>query len=367
MEIRKKAREFYQYALETQPQAKEAMWAEVFLVGLDVVLGKDEAAQSAMKELLTSFTDYEEMPGILAGKTNDCTSLAYDCMVKRKFKEARELCQYVSDNWPDNEATIDAQAGIANSNLALRETKAADAAIEKLLTQFSDSPRIAPSVSEIGFVCLSYRRYEKARELFECILDNWTDSEEVIHARAGLVRVSIAAGEDANARAEIDRLIADFANNPDLAMAVSLIAEGYWEQALQERREGLHDEAEVHFRKALGVWLRVIEELPETPHTTASYHFAGECYRVLEEDEKAIEYYQMVVDNWPDYESAWISQSLIGYLTKNLMKKGVIPKSEADVVIRDAFERVVKNYPDCGAANAARNWLKYNVKPKEGE
>jgi TolA-binding protein len=145
------------------------------------------------------------------------------------------------------------------------------------------------------------------------------------------------------------------------------MAEGYWEQGLQERRQKLRDKAEVHFRKALGEWLRVINELPTSVDTARACQFAGECYRVLKEYEKAIEYYQMVADNWPDCQYASSAQFLVGYLTKHLMKTGVIPKAEADVVIRDAFERVVNDYPDSASAASARNWLKYNVKPKEGE
>ncbi|MBA7537746.1 hypothetical protein ES705_30015 [subsurface metagenome] len=87
------------------------------------------------------------------------------------------------------------------------------------------------------------------------------------------------------------------------------MAAGYWDLAMAEERLGLSAKAKDHFDKALAEWLTIIEQLPETTFTTArAHHMAGEYHRHFNEYEKAIPYYQTILDTWPEYgfvEHAW--------------------------------------------------------------
>jgi tetratricopeptide (TPR) repeat protein len=138
-----------------------------------------------------------------------------------------------------------------------------------------------------------------------------------------------------------------------------VIGEEYYKKAFQCENERT-TEAKDSFQKAIAVWKRIIEELPKSTITPQAYNFSAVCYRRLGRGEKAIEYYQKIVDNWPDYEYAWNAQFLIGYCYRQLKYAGAIDESEADAHTKAAYEMVLQRYPGCPAANAARNWLTTN-------
>lgn len=90
------------------------------------------------------------------------------------------------------------------------------------------------------------------------------------------------------------------------------------------------------------------------------------CYDRIGEYRTAIKYYQVVLDDWPDYQHACLAQYKIGRCYQRLRDSGELGKSEAEIMIRAAYEAVVKKYPDCSTAYAARNWLNYHKKSVEG-
>ena len=330
----------YEYFLDKQPEDEQAILAQSGLAIAHMELDNENEAQVAIYKLLTGFSDDERISRVLYG-------IAQHCYSARKYYKALELHQYNVEHFSrDDKHTMWSQVEIVKSHIRDGNDPAADTSYQKLLTAFSAQPTLATEICRVADTYLNAARTDKARELFECILDNWADSEEVIHARAGLVRLSIAAGEDANARAEIDRLIADFADHPGLAEAVSLIAQGYWGKALFEERQGLDAEANEHYRKALTECERIIQELPEIPDTTAwAHHRAAECYRHFGQHQKTIDYYQKIVDNWPEYPYAVAIPSVIS-----------------------SIKRLLKSHPPPPSIppKALPSWLAPNAKLKEG-
>ena len=68
---------------------------------------------------------------------------------------------------------------------------------------------------------------------------------------------------------------------------------------------------------------------------------------------EGIEYYQHIVDNWPEYEFAWHAQYFVGMYYERLLRAGGITKSEADPLIEQAYQAVIEKYPDCSLAGHA--------------
>jgi len=176
-----------------------------------------------------------------------------------------------------------------------------------------------------------------------------------------LARSNIFLGNEAAAEAMINELIADYNDQPDLPRAVFKIGEEYYNKAFNTKGDPNSPDAkpEEYYRKALAVWERIIKELPDPNSTIAAhaYYFSAVCYRRLGRCEKAIEYYQKIVDNWPDYEYAWNALFLIGRSYEDLKESGVISKSQADPKIKAAYEQLLEKYPDCPAAKIAQRWL----------
>ncbi|MHC4457930.1 MAG: tetratricopeptide repeat protein, partial [Planctomycetota bacterium] len=159
------------------------------------------------------------------------------------------------------------------------------------------------------------------------------------------------------------RLIADFNDHPDLAEELFYVAKEYYAKAIQMKHKGLDTEARDHFTKAITLWKRIIQELSASAeHTPRTYYYLAHSYRHLDEYENASHYYQKIIDDWPDYYEAHRAQFLIGNCYESLRDAGIIPESEANIKIEDAYRAVVENYPDSTSVREASlklGWLNF--------
>jgi tetratricopeptide (TPR) repeat protein len=114
-------------------------------------------------------------------------------------------------------------------------------------------------------------------------------------------------------------------------------------------KEGRNEQAEQAYRKAIAVWERMTQYLPLSADCTPrAYWCSAVVYsQELAEYTKGIEYYQHILDNWPDYKYAWHAQFLLGRYYEKLQKTGALPKSEAEAKIDGAYEAVIEEYPHC--------------------
>jgi len=157
------------------------------------------------------------------------------------------------------------------------------------------------------------RRYEKARQLYQYITDNLPE-EYVILSRGRLIMLDIGLGNEANAQAALDSLIADFNDHPALPAAISNIEGAYYIRILAAeswlRENYLHP---------VEIWEKVMTKFPDFFHDDPDlYYFIACCYYQLAEYDNAIEYYIMVLDNWPDHKRARGARLLIDLCFKRL-------------------------------------------------
>jgi len=102
----------------------------------------------------------------------------------------------------------------------------------------------------------------------------------------------------------------------------------------------------------------VMTQFPVAGQITArACHIAAECYRTRGEPKKALEYYEKIVSNWPDYENAPEAQFMIARTFEQLKRAKAIPEADANATIRSAYERLTALYPNSLAAKAARQCL----------
>jgi len=143
-------------------------------------------------------------------------------------------------------------------------------------------------------------------------------------------------------------------------------AELYYNRAFFYEIQGLDAQAIENFTMVIEVGRRILQEWPDSGVAAEVYHVLGTCCQHLGQYAKAIEYYQKVVDNWPEYESAWLAQFRIAKTYKWLLRTGAISDSEANAAIKVAFEHLLESFPDCPAAELVRDWLEDNPEPEEG-
>jgi len=62
-----------------------------------------------------------------------------------------------------------------------------------------------------------------------------------------------------------------------------------------------------------------IEKSPHSAYAAEAHYILAICYKRLEEYTKAIECYQKVVDDWPDYKYAWLAQLRVAKIYDGLL------------------------------------------------
>ena len=113
-----------------------------------------------------------------------------------------------------------------------------------------------------------------------------------------------------------------------------------------------------NLEKAIGVWERGIKRLPaSSSYAPQTCYFSAVCYNRLGEYDKAIRYYQRVVDYYPEYDLAWNALFRVGDINQVLKKSGAISQSNADLKTKAAYEQLLERYPNCKVAKQVRDWL----------
>jgi outer membrane protein assembly factor BamD len=358
------ANRLYLHIVNNWPKAEHALWAQADLIKSYLAQGETKAAETAVEKLLANFNDNP----LIARAVWDTGQYYRDL---KKYEMANKLYQHVVKTSPEAEHAVWAQADLIKSYLALGDDPNAEAAVDKLLTEFAHNKHIARAIHDTAWEYRKSGNYGKANELDQYVIDHWPADEQVMWAKMDMAKTDILLGNDTAVEKTIDILIADFNDHPELPQAIFRIGEEYYNKAFVKENEGQQAESKDYFRKALAIWERIIKELPQFTITPQAYNFSAGCYESLGEYEKAIEYYQVVVDTWPNYEYAWNAQFLIARCYEKLASSGQMPTADAAVQICRACDKVLANYPDCMAVEAARNllnrWNSVNSQYKGGQ
>jgi tetratricopeptide (TPR) repeat protein len=313
------------------------------------------------------------------------------------------------DNRPQSEGHIWAQTNLVQSYVALKNDQAAEAAYEQLLSRFSNNEHITAAMCDVALSywdagqpektkqvyeeamntrpdyvweresdeiyhkvifadsCVKLDEPQKALEIYQALTDTWAEAQDNLRAGEALILSKLALGNELNITQKLDGLIAEFADESDLPEVLFEIGENYGIKAYDLKNQGLETEAKEFFQEAVYVWERVILEFPDSDIVPQAYYCSAGSYDLeLSEYEKAIEYYQKILDNWPyfDYQRASYAQFGITRCCQNLEKSGKMSAAEAAIRINQACNNLLSNYPGTnpGIIRAAQKLLdKYQV------
>lgn len=351
-----KARELYEYGLANWPSSKHALWTRAGLAMANIRLMRFDSAEAEVDKLLAEAGEDARIAGAA------CT-IATEYRVAERFEEAAELYEYVMDHRPDANCALSAQMGLAISNIRLGRDTAAAAAVDELLADFADRPRIASAACWIGDLYRKSGKYQEACELYQYVVDNHPEAERALWSQMGLAISYCRLNDDGKAGTAIEQMWAKFSDRNQFPIAVLKIGEFYYNQAFAREAQGNGEQAKEYYRKAVAEWERIIGGLPESTATVTAYSLSADCYRRLGQYEKVVEYYETLIERWPDYELAWNVLLLLGRAYQSSVQTGAISKPEADAKTAAVYRQLLEKYPKCKAAKIAKRWLA-NHNPK---
>ncbi len=227
----------------------------------------------------------------------------------------------------------------------------------EMLAIYANEKTLPKEVFQIGDIYIEVDNTEKARALYQQVLDEWPESEYVFNAKAGFIKADIHDGYDEAAMIGIDNLMAEYMENKGLPRAVFSFGEQYWDLAQAEKRklpqgrnavrtEGDTYKMDYYYSQALTLWEKIIVQLPESQNLSTAYQMAAEAARAMREHEIALKYFKAFVENWPDDERAGHCQFMVCSTYQSLMSKGILPEEEAYELMKAEYEKMVRDYPD---------------------
>jgi len=313
----KKAGWLYGQVIASWPESKHAMWKQLDLIHAKLSLGNDTAVQPAIDELVANLSNHEFIATALFDIAEHYGRLG-------KHQKAAQLYQYIADNWRREDIrSMWSQMRVAMSYISLDNETAAQIAIDKLVANFSKNERIADAVYAVADHYNKLEKYEKARQVYQHVLENWPKHEHHrIWTQVDLARTNIILGDTNTAKTILDSLVAKLnAGSPGYS---------YWPAVAGE----------------------------------AYYHVGGWYGRMGKFDE-AVGCYQKIVDDYPGHRRAEHTQYLIGLQYELMKGKGLISESEADTKIKAAYEKLLEKYPTCPEAEYVQRWIvSYNSQGK---
>jgi tetratricopeptide (TPR) repeat protein len=351
-----KAPKLHQYNVEHSPKDDMfTMWSQVEIIKSHIRDANEPAADAAFNKLLTVFSKQPTLP-------KEVYQLANTYSDAGKNDKAGQLYQYILKTWPGDKYAMLAKDSLATGT-HLNDELSVTEAVDSLLTDFSKNKDIAKSLSENVAKYYKAGSYEKAAQLCQYVIDNWRDDTgAVISGKVELAKVRIAESNDVAVKGILDEMVSAYGGNPALPDAVFKIGEEYYNKAIGDANESPIDQADPNFAirqdnfaEAAFIWDRIITQMPDSNSTatTHAYYFSADCYRKLGKYEKAVEYFQKVVDKWPNYQYAWSAQYLIGECYEKLRNSGGISKAEAEPKIEQAYQAVIERYPECSLVGYA--------------
>jgi tetratricopeptide (TPR) repeat protein len=230
---------------------------------------------------------------------------------------------------------------------------ATEAGIEQLLSRFSSNKRL-PEVAYWVAQQLNQQNPARAVELSEYVARTYPNDEFALYSKVNTGVVQIFQDNDEGAEAIFSKVLSEYSRDPRLPEATLMMGQGYYDQAVLNRKQNSEAKINDYCRKAIAKWENAIETAP-TSATAARAHWrlAVVHSQELGEHMKGIEHYQRLVDNWPDYEYAPQAQFFIGRYLEKLRDSDALPESEANQRIDEAYSKFIERYPNNDAVPIA--------------
>ena len=360
---REEAKGVCQLILQKYPDSPFASNAQIYISKRDILSliqsNKFTTAQAEFDKLTADFNNHPDLAEALY-------AIAQAYSPPRKFKEAESVYRQLIQLFPDSLYAEKAlyRAPKIHVFYLIKSDQHTEAlgAIEKYVSDFLyhlDTPGVLYWFAK---EFESSETYDKAKSTYQKVIFEYPAASHALKAELKVPKMDILSlieSENDNAvPAAVDSLIADFAEHPDLSETLFNIGEQYYIRAFSYEKQGLPTKARENLDKTIDVWERGITRLSSSStYAPQTNYFSAVCYGRLGEYDKAIRYYQKVVDYYPEYDLAWNALFRIGDINQVLKKSGAISQSDADLKTKAAYEQLLEKYPDCKVAEHVRDWL----------
>lgn len=193
-----------------------------------IVSGKYTDAKAAIDKMASDFAGNTDLPTALywsAVKFNQID----------RFDEAKQVYQKIVDNFPDSPWAGKAKFCITRADATLLiingDYQKASNALDKLISDFTGNSDLPEAVYWIAERYERLLRTEDAKKTYQRVIDLFPYNTFAKRAKLGISRADatnlVESKDYNNANTAIDKMVSDFATNPDLPETLYWLAERY--------------------------------------------------------------------------------------------------------------------------------------------
>jgi tetratricopeptide (TPR) repeat protein len=230
---------------------------------------------------------------------------------------------------------------------------ATEAAVEAMATDLKGRPELA---SELYWVACGYEEHpnklQQAKQIYERIVKDCPGTEEADRAALDVRRRILCnvldSGDVNSAYTLVDEFIADFKQNPYAGDCLGRIVIGCYKRAAELTTQKQTEKTNQYREVSANIWERMQKDnLQIVTDLAYLYFYVGANYLELKRWDAAIENFQKLLDDWPDFEYACTVQAAIGGSYEVLRDEGGVPKEAVNPLIEQAYKAILANYPGC--------------------
>jgi|GEM_PF-3127053 len=352
------ARRLYQHVVDNYPQADYALNCLGGVVRTSILLNDEPNAAAGTDRLFGEFAGR-------AGAAKAIDNIADCYRESARYEKARELYRYAIERWPEADGVMDSKRAVVLCSISLDDEPNAVSGIEQLVADHNESEGFEKVALEIG---LRYERVKKraeAKKVYESIVEACGTSRRADSARLHLAKLSLCEkvrdGDDESVSAGLEKIVSDYNDHEDLVEAVFVVGAEYYELSLR-RKVRPTDEDYLRYKrnatKAIEVWKMIIDRGGDSLLNGWAYYFSAICYETLEEYDKAIDYFQIVLKDWPEWGKVRKAKFKIVSCYGRLISRGVIGRTDGEEEMEKLYGEIIAEEPGSNEAEIGKMWLK---------
>ncbi|MFA7485855.1 MAG: tetratricopeptide repeat protein [Phycisphaerae bacterium] len=348
--------QIYQQIVEDYPDSPFVEKARLGIARAEIqsliVYGQTEESKKALDKMKKDFAYHPDLQDALywIGKRYEWTN---------QYDSAKEVYLEVMLTEPDISIGIRAKDSYAKTSIkafiGAGEPNQVKQELDKLTADLNGTKIpcdellwIADRYSDIG-------QKKKAKSLFAKVINDCTeDKDAYTTAAANLNKYAflsaIEAGDKDKVRLMAERMsvqsIEDINEKADVYLNTTAI-ECYRKGWALKTTDNNKAKADDYFATAILLWEKLITDFPNSPLLPGAYFsVALQSSQEFGDYAKAVEYYQKVVDDWPDFEYAGLAQLKVGDNLRQMVRNDLLPAEQTEAAIADSYIKVLDNYPD---------------------
>ena len=346
------ARRLFRYILQNHPDSTVAESALRTVPELDIWLGEYDEAKADTAALMAQLAERPELPVLIY-------EIAYKYRLAEQYADSLVLYKYIRENHPASDAADTALGMMALLDIRMGNYDAAQSDIELLIAKFTGSPVLVSFLSEIAYEYHLAGRTEDYQRVYDYGAQNTFNSGDALDGWTWQTLLDIRTGiyEPAQCDVKMRESVAWYLSETFLDPVtgggrVYTIGSMFYYLAEDLAEKGEVEASRNAYLRAVAVWDEIDGLDASEQHRMATYS-SGVSYDKIDQLDKAFEYYQEFVEQWPGHRYVPIAHFQMAVRAQRAQELGFINAQRADEILEDSLERVVVDHPYCTLAKTA--------------